>query len=582
VDSNGFTVRQSKSQSGKIELVVGKSYQDVVLADSPVAYWRLGDRTGTTAKDISGSGFDGIYTNGPTLGAVGAISGDGDTATGFDGSDDYVAVANGFTNTIKGDDTHTVEMWVYANSVGGKIPIASTSNSYYIQFDSNQVFWAVASGAYRAYNPFTLTLNQWHHLVLIKTGAGNSGEFYLDNVLQTSFIGTLSSTANVDQGFVIGQYSSGYNWNGYIDEVAIYNTALSASQVSVHYNAKLATYGGVCYSTSTFSNSAWNFLGGLFDGSTAKLFVNGRQECSATVSAGFTTPAGNLVAASSSTSSQANAWSGSIADLKVYGTSDGSSVGSSTDINTNFTATADRFRETPVGNIVTSGIVLNLDAANASRGLTKYANGCAASDLSWFDLSASALTGTLTNFASCGASSGWNGAGTAADPYRLTFDGTNDDVRLGSMTRTLPLTLEMWVKPATASPLGIYDSGPATANTLRIYPAGTIDWHAGTPTAALGLTANAWVHLAIIYSHDGTNRIITWYKNGAAQATASAVGTSTISWTTLQLGSLNSGVVGNYQGDMAKFAVYNKALSASEVSQNCNALKARFSGATCN
>jgi hypothetical protein len=37
-----------------------------------------------------------------------------------------------------------------------------------------------------------------------------------------------------------------------------------------------------------------------------------------------------------------------------------------------------------------------------------------------------------------------------------------------------------------------------------------------------------------------------------------------------------------YNGEIAYIAVYNKILSNDEISQNCNAQKSRFQGATCN
>ena len=58
-------------------------------------------------------------------------------------------------------------------------------------------------------------------------------------------------------------------FNGKMDEIAIYNFELSSNQVSNHYSAGIGTYGGTCSSTSGFPSSPWNFISGLFDGSTA-------------------------------------------------------------------------------------------------------------------------------------------------------------------------------------------------------------------------------------------------------------------------------------------------------------------------
>src|SRR4051812_1334419 len=55
-------------------------YSSAVLALSPIAYYRLGESSGTTAADSSGNGLNGTYNGGVTLGQPGGIFGDPDTA----------------------------------------------------------------------------------------------------------------------------------------------------------------------------------------------------------------------------------------------------------------------------------------------------------------------------------------------------------------------------------------------------------------------------------------------------------------------------------------------------------------------
>src|SRR2546430_6231874 len=58
------------------------SYRASVLADHPVAYWRLDEETGTVMVDASRNGNDGAYAGAVTLGQPGALASDGDTAAG--------------------------------------------------------------------------------------------------------------------------------------------------------------------------------------------------------------------------------------------------------------------------------------------------------------------------------------------------------------------------------------------------------------------------------------------------------------------------------------------------------------------
>ncbi|HEY6461522.1 MAG TPA: hypothetical protein VIY73_15250, partial [Polyangiaceae bacterium] len=71
------------------------TYPGVVMADLPLSYWRFGEASGTVAVDQMGA-TNGTYVGGVTLGAPGAIAGDGDTAATFDGATGYVDMGTGF------------------------------------------------------------------------------------------------------------------------------------------------------------------------------------------------------------------------------------------------------------------------------------------------------------------------------------------------------------------------------------------------------------------------------------------------------------------------------------------------------
>src|SRR5438445_615549 len=56
------------------------SYRASVLADHPVAYWRLSEATGAVMADASGNGNDGTYAGAVTRGQPGALASEGNTA----------------------------------------------------------------------------------------------------------------------------------------------------------------------------------------------------------------------------------------------------------------------------------------------------------------------------------------------------------------------------------------------------------------------------------------------------------------------------------------------------------------------
>lgn len=80
------------------------AYQDVVLADHPVAYYRFEETSGTTANDSSGNSNNGTYMNGVVLGQPSApLLGKAGT---FDGIAAYVSTLR----TVSTD--FTLELWI--------------------------------------------------------------------------------------------------------------------------------------------------------------------------------------------------------------------------------------------------------------------------------------------------------------------------------------------------------------------------------------------------------------------------------------------------------------------------------------
>ena len=101
----------------------GPSYSASVLADSPRAYWRLGEASGTTAADASGNNRTGSYLNTPSLGAPGALTGDSNTAVSFNGVDEYVNVP--YLAALN-PTAFTVEAWAYPDGRPGNASARSS------------------------------------------------------------------------------------------------------------------------------------------------------------------------------------------------------------------------------------------------------------------------------------------------------------------------------------------------------------------------------------------------------------------------------------------------------------------------
>jgi len=218
----------------------GSRYHQEVLADAPVAYWRLGESAGTTATDAKGA-RNGTYTNGPARGAAGALVDDPDTATTFDGVDDRVDVPYA---AALNPTTFTVEAWARATdtSAGFKTVVSSWANPAAAGFGiwADGANWAFylgrGAGSTPVYAP--ITTGAWTHLAA--TYQGTTMRLYVDGQLAAS--GTASYLANTTSPLGIGgaTYGGGV-WqhflNGGVDEVAVYSTALSQPRIQAHYAA---------------------------------------------------------------------------------------------------------------------------------------------------------------------------------------------------------------------------------------------------------------------------------------------------------------------------------------------------------
>jgi hypothetical protein len=211
------------------------------------------------------------------------------------------------------------------------------------------------------------------------------------------------------------------------------------------------------------------------------------------------------------------------------------------------------------GGIVTNGLVLNLDAAKVAS----YSG----TGTSWNDISGNNNNGTLTNGPT------FSGIGKQAS---IVFDGVDDLIKINNgngINIGNIFTTFVWVKFNSYNTVllgsnDFADSGyplyVENANNLYI-AAGSI--FTGITTA--NLSTNQWFYLTVVRN----NTSIIWYKNGIN------IGTAT-------LGSSSSNIlksVGDYNnrgfplnGNIASTQIYNRALSADEVSQNFNALRGRY------
>jgi len=191
-------------------------------------------------------------------------------AMSFNGTDQYIDAGNPTELQITG--ALTTSAWVKINSTSPtQVCIVSkddvTNRSYdlwgRIAADGFPRFVIYSSNTgYSVSGTTDLKDNQWHHIVAVFT-PNTSLKIYVDNVLEaTNTTSIPSSIDNDPANFEIGRFGYGtYPMDGLIDELAIWNTALTSTQVAEIYNG---TGTNTTKDLTTVSGSSliyWNRMG---------------------------------------------------------------------------------------------------------------------------------------------------------------------------------------------------------------------------------------------------------------------------------------------------------------------------------
>jgi len=212
----------------------------------PVHYYRLGEASGSTATDTMGNG-NGTYVASPTLGATG-IPQNTDKAATFNGTTQYVGSIPITGLNTGASVVFSVECWVNSSVTTGRSAIsygdANVANgSIWMGIDATG-HPTLTCGSASATSGTAISTATWYHLV--GTGDGSNMRLYVNGSLvagPTAYTSAIPTTAST--GTVGARYNNGHDafFSGTIDEAAFYAYALTAAQVTAHYNAGFnATY----------------------------------------------------------------------------------------------------------------------------------------------------------------------------------------------------------------------------------------------------------------------------------------------------------------------------------------------------
>jgi hypothetical protein len=213
-------------------------------------------------------------------------------------------------------------------------------------------------------------------------------------------------------------------------------------------------------------------------------------------------------------------------------------------------------------NVVKSGLVLSLDAANARS----YPG----SGTTWNDLSGNFNSGSLVNGPTFSSINGGN----------IVFNGSNQFINCGnnSSIQITVGTISAWIR--TTSPGASFRSIIAKQNAWALFVQDSIlityDWgNVGVArTTGINIADGTWKYTALTF----TETVGTPSNNAIVYLNGVSVLTTTIKHlnhnVNLQIAEANA--FQNLNGNIANAQVYNRVLSAAEIAQNYDAQRSRF------
>jgi len=439
--------------------------------------------------------------------------------------------------------TWSVEVWhYYTGTNSGGLPCivtelypGATSNiNFSLGSDTTSGLQnGFFNGAWRVTPSYSLTANNWYHIV--GTYDGSTIKLYVNNSLVQS--ANYSGTPISSQGGIrlMRRWDNAEYWGGYLGLVRIYSTALSTTSITQNYNNGSSRFLGIGGGTG-FYNTITPPAGGYTfyktkpaNGPIIKVASNDtelinyiQQETGTTYSI-----------------SGALQWAATQNNVAVA----------------NF----------DYPNIITSGSVLYLDAG--------YTVSSPRTGSSWYDLSGNGNNGLYV-----GTGPTFNSANSGS----LVFTPANNQF-ISSSTgvanlTTTGITVSSWFKfdaqPNTIMRFATVDSEIAcvrkngTNAEFFVKVGGTITTMARVQT----FTNGVWYNMVGTYDNSGTAII---YINGSQLGTTASI-TGNLTTTSAGYKISSEAASESMSGSIAIVQVYNRALSATEVATNYNALKGRF------
>lgn len=231
---------------------MGLEYTSKIVTDGLVLSLNAADnnsypRSGTAWSDLSGYGYNGTLTNGPSF-----DSSNGGSVV-FDGSNDYVQVTSPFGDIDWSTRAWSFSSWMKLDTLGDKclVNLNSSNSSHYIVtnvfYNNNQSYWYFIKNSTAVQTNFTqtegaFTTNEIFYFTMTYNGFGlttNNINFYKNTTLLTTTSGGGAGLSN-QSGLQIG---GNYWLDGNVYNFNMWNRVLTSSEILQNYNAQKSRFG---------------------------------------------------------------------------------------------------------------------------------------------------------------------------------------------------------------------------------------------------------------------------------------------------------------------------------------------------
>jgi len=222
-------------------------YDATVLADNPRIYLRVGETSGLTAYDSGpyGGAQDGTYLAGPALGVAGILA--DDTAVGLTPNqaiqvlDPFQPIAYTLEAWLRADAGVTTGRGILVRTAGD--PNGTWSHQLRITNTGLLQHYTFDGSVKHIVGTTTVEADTWYHVVGTATN-GDRMRLYVNGALEAESSFTLGDLWTGGNQWLLGTHSGDaagtgpiQYFDGTLDEIAVYDYALTADQIQAHYAA---------------------------------------------------------------------------------------------------------------------------------------------------------------------------------------------------------------------------------------------------------------------------------------------------------------------------------------------------------